>query len=297
MVARGQDDYELISNQDPNEPGFTSYANRDNYEYGGYAGGADDARAKMYSGYQGALNRGGPQANYSQADSDLASAIMARGAQDQQLDTLDAQMYGGMTPQQAQIQASTQSAIGAQRSLANSGRGFGAMSSAGRLGDQRAAQLNMQGNAQMGLQRAQDMATARGLYGDLSNQIYSQDLATRGALQQRSIQDAGLADQQRARNDEMARYYLGERYRIGQGQLGASIGYEAQDAANRLGYSNLEAQRQERSAQRQEATENALLQGGGQGASFLGSQIGSSKGAPDDGYSGGIIRKNPYGEG
>lgn len=301
MVARGGDDYELIGGGDPNEPGFTSYANRDNYEYGGYAGGADDARKKMYGGYQSALQRGGPQANYSQADGDLARAMMLRGNQDAQLDTVDAQMYGGMTPQQAQLQAGTQSAIGAQQSLANSGRGFGAISMAGRLGDQRGAQLQMQGNQQMAMQQAQDMAAARDMYAGLSNQIYGQDLATRGALNQRAMGDAALADQQQARNDEMARYYLNERYRIGQGQLGASMGYEAQDAANRLGYSNLAAQQAERAAARQEATENAAIRGGAEGTSFLASQMGKASKEPGGydysgagNYSNGIFHKNPY---
>ena len=206
-------------------------------------------------------------------------------------------MNGDATPQQAQLQASTANAIAAQRSLANSGRGFGAISMAGSLGNQRAAQLQLQGNQQLAMQRAQDMAAGRNASAALGNQLYSQDLATRGALQQRAMNDAGLADQQQARNDAMARFYLGERYRVGQGQLGANMAYEAQDSANRLGYSNLAAQQNERAAQRQEANENAAIQGAAQGTSFLGSQIAGSKSvspAASTDYSGGIIRKNPY---
>ena len=82
MVARGNEDYELIGNTDDLGLGYMAYANRDNFEYGGEAGGADAARQQMFNQSQNALTRGGPAVNYSQADADLANAMAIRDQQD-----------------------------------------------------------------------------------------------------------------------------------------------------------------------------------------------------------------------
>lgn len=297
MVARGDQDYRALGVTDELGIGNYTIANPENYEYGGREGGADAARQQMLDYYQRAQGRQGPQADYAQADADLARALSGRGRQEQTFDQLERQSWGMSTPQQALIQQNTADAIAAQRSLANSGRGFGAMTLAGRLGDQRAAQLQMLGDQQVRMQRAQDRTAAYDMMGGLLGQMQGQDVATRGALQDRAISQAGLADEQAARNDAMARYYLGERYKIGQAQTQANMAYSAQDLANRMGFSNLEAQRQERAAQRAEALENQVVSGAGQGASFLASEMArgyqNSK-RSDDGYSGGIYRKSPY---
>jgi len=295
MVARNND-YLVIGK--PDDMGIANdyaIAERDNYEYLGREGGADDARRAMSQSAQAALGRGGPAANYTQADADLAMAMTSRGQQTDLLGRFADQQFGAATPQQMQLQASTANAIGAQRSLANSGRGFGATTMAGRLGDQRAWQLQHQGNQQLGIQRAQDIAAARDMQAALIGRMQQQDLGTRESLQNRSLHDAQMADEQRARNDAMSRYYLSERYKIGQGQLGANMAYESQDAANRLGYSNLEQQADERRAARAEALENQVISGAAQGATFAAQRIGESARSDDTTPKrGGIIRDNPY---
>ena len=297
MPAR-DNSYQIIGK--PDEDGLANdyaIAERDNYEYLGRAGGAEAARGGLWNQSQAVDQRVGPTTDYSQADADMARALSSRSEQERYLGQLAQQQWGGITPQQAQMQASTDAAANAQRSLANSGRGFGAMTMAGQIGAQRATQAQMLGGQQLAMQQARDQASARDMTASMLGQMQGQDAATRAAMQERSMRDAQLTDEQRKRNDEMARFYLNERYRIGSAQLGANQAYEAQDAANRIGYSNLEAQSAERSAARQEAMENAAARGAGQGISFAATQIDEEKkkqATGQDSYSGGIIRQNPY---
>lgn len=294
MPAR-DNSYQIIGR--PDEDGLASdyaIAERDNYEYLGRADGAEAARNGLWNQSQAAGQRIGPPADYSQADADLAHALSGRSEQERYLGQLAQQQWGGMTPQQAQMQASTDAAANAQRSIANSGRGFGAMTMAGQVGAQRAAQTQMLGGQQLAMQQARDQASARDMTASMLGQMQSQDLATRGSLQDRAMRDAQLTDEQRKRNDEMARFYLNERYRIGQAQLGANMAYESQDAANRIGYSNLEAQNAERSAARQEAMENAVARAGSQGATFAATQIGQAKADSQGSASASSTRRKTY---
>lgn len=236
---------------------------RDSYEYAGYAGGAENARKGLANQADRAATRTGPQIDNTQASGDLASAIGARGNEQYLGNYLSGVMSGAATPAQAQLAQQTFAAQGAQRSAAASGRGFGAMAGAPRNGLLAAQQIGIAGNQQLAIQRAQDMAMARDQYGSVVDAMRGQDLASRGMLQDQAYRQAQLEDEQRARNDQMAQFYLGERYKVGTAQLGANQDFESHNAANIAGENDLNwAQLQRRDAQNDAYRQGTLKMGG-----------------------------------
>lgn len=263
MPARDQS-YEVIGNGRHMQ---VPYDQRDAFEYGGYAGGADDARGGMWNQSQKAQQRQGPVVNTSQGGADFARALADRNDQQYLSGYLRNVAVGGSTAQQRQLATATADSQAQQRSLAASGRGFGAMAGADRNAAFAAQNVGMAGQQQLAIQRAQDMADARDQLAAQTASIRSQDARERGLYQQASWDQARLSDDQRAQNDAMARFYLNERYKVGQDQLNANTNYERQASAYRTGQSNLDwAMQQQRDAQNDQQTAAAMKMTGDAGA-------------------------------
>lgn len=231
------DSYEVLTGR---ASGYGVYDPRNHYEWGGYAGGADNQRAGMWNQAQGAQQRQGPTIDQRQSDADFVNALQARQNQEYLQGYLGGVMTGQTaTPAQQQLRAQTAQAQGLQRSAGASARGFGAVAGAPRDAMLRGQQIGLVGGQQMQVQRANDMASARDQYADLAAAMREQDLRSRGLQQQGAWDQAKLSDEQRAQNDAMARFYLNERYKVGGDQLAANEGYEHQQGANAAGESNV----------------------------------------------------------
>lgn len=240
MPVRDQGAYEAFTSYTGR--GFandTPVINRDNFEYGGVPGGAEDERSRLFTAYQGTFNRPAPVVNDVQAQMDLARAMQARQGQMQGAALLEAQMGGAVTPQQAQLAQALRASQAAQTSLARSGTGLAAVAGADRDAYNRGQQIGLEGANAMALQRALDVTSARDQLAGLYSGVAAGDVQQRGIGQQAAYGVAGLRDAQRARDDEMARFYMQERYRIGKEQLSAGMGYEQQDFANKSGQANI----------------------------------------------------------
>ncbi len=266
--ASGDTFYGQSHSPDEDTPlGDTAGALRSNFEYGGVRGGADAERSKMWGAYADAIaGRQGPQLDTSQQDADLARAMAARQQQQQQGAMLQAQMLGGTTPQQQQLAQGIASAQGANQSIAASGTGLAAVAGAGRDAQVQNQGAALQGSQQMALQRALDMSSARDQYGQLLQAQGGQDVQQRGLAQQGAYQAAGLQDAQRARDDQMAQYYLQQRFDIGRQQLGAGMAYQQQALANYSGVSNMQDAAAERRQQYATQDQAALARAGGDAA-------------------------------
>lgn len=135
------------------------------YEYGGRAGAAD-ARAGMYDGLaHGAALREGAQADYAAANADRAQAQQARAQQAQALD-LQRQAALGQAPSVAQLQmvAGMDQAMRGQEAQRASARGAAGVAMADYGAAANIAATQQATNQQMGILRAQEMATARDAY-------------------------------------------------------------------------------------------------------------------------------------
>lgn len=284
MPAR-DDSYEYISGRGGEYP---YYDQRDDFEYNGYAGGAKDRRAAMQNDANGVQNRGGPQIDNSQATSDLGRAISARGDQQYLAGYLQSIANGtAMSPAQQQLLTQNQAAVNAQRGLARSATGFGAVAGADRNAQMAASQMGMQGRQALGIQRANDMTMARDQYGNVVDAMRGQDIQGGGLLYDQAYNQAQLDDAQRARNDAMAQFYSQQRYNIGSEQLGANADYERQRYEDASHQSNLDWANQTSRDDQNRAQQAAAFQGMGQALS-VGIQSASSDDDQDR-------RRNPDG--
>lgn len=241
MTVRGPGDIVITDQRYGNRQLETD---RRNFEIGNTPGG--------YKGQVGLLRekdnadaaRTGPRMDRGQSMADLNAARGARSQQDLLAEALRGQAYGtGYNPAIAQLRQGAQQAQAQQRSVAAGEAGYG-MSAANREAAFQGAVLDQQTGQQARVLQAQQMAFGRDNYGALSEALRGQDLAQRDALQQDAARQAALEDEQRARNDAMSQFYLGEQGRLRRGQTAANINFEQQDAANKFGASNLEAGRQ-----------------------------------------------------
>lgn len=264
MVAR-DDSYEYIAGRGGAYP---YYDQRDDYEYGGYAGGADAARQGMQNQSDLVQQRQGVQIDNRDATHDLIRAAADRGNQQYLAGYLQNIANGSaMSPAQMQLAAQNRAATAAQHGLAMSAQGFGAIGGADRNALVAGNQMGIQGQRMMAIQRAQDMAMARDQYGSVLDSMRGQDVQSGGLLQDQAYNQAQLSDQQRAANDAMARFYLNQRYQIGSDQLGASEDYERERYKNALGQSDLDWQSQTRRDDQNRQQQAAALSGMGQGLS------------------------------
>jgi hypothetical protein len=165
-------------------------------------------------------------------------ADQGRSEQDMLAEALRGQAYGtGYNPAIAQLNAATATAQGHQQSLAAGTSGYD-MSAAHRAAAMQGAALGLQGAQQGRVLQAQQMAFGRDAYSGMSDALRGQDLATRDAQQANGIRQGQLDDSQRSANDAMTQFYLAEQDRLRRAQVGANMGFEQQDAANKLGYGN-----------------------------------------------------------
>ncbi len=153
----------------------------------------------------------------------------------------------GPSAAQAQLQQGSEANQLRTLSLARSGRGFGQNAAAMQQALGSAADTQAQTNQQAAILRAQEAANWRGqqlqAYGQAQQGmqgIGAQNLQGRALAGQESQYQAGLSDQQRARNDALMSQY-------------ASLGLNAQQfgASNQLAYNQLAGQNQAQGYQAQ----------------------------------------------
>lgn len=153
----------------------------------------------------------------------------------------------GPSAAQAQLQQGSEANQLRALSLARSGRGFGQNAAAMQQALGSAADTQAQTNQQAAILRAQEAANWRGqqlqAYGQAQQGmqgIGAQNLQGRALAGQESQYQAGLSDQQRARNDALMSQY-------------ASLGLNAQQfgASNQLAYNQLAGQNQAQGYQAQ----------------------------------------------
>lgn len=198
-----------------------------------------DAADQARTGPVMAQNQSGVQA---QAMGQIAQR--SRAEEGDLANALGLQALGmGYNPALAQLAASTQAAQANQRSLAAGESGYN-MAAANREAAWQNQALAAQGEQQGRVLGAQMQAFGRDQYAGLADAMRAQDLTTRGAMQQDAARQAQLSDEQRARNDAMAAFYLGEQDRLRRAQTGANVNFEQQDASNKLGVSNQNMGRQ-----------------------------------------------------
>lgn len=142
---------------------------------------------------------GGYQQDYQNAQ---GNAAQARGSQQDALGLMQSAAQGNQpSVAQMQMQAGTEDSIKAQMAAANSARGGGAAEAlAQRNAQNNAAQAQQTNVFNTGMERAQEMAQARGQYGEMAGSMRGQDLAS---------QQQAMAGQQMAYNTAQAQAQLG----------------------------------------------------------------------------------------
>lgn len=145
----------------------------------------------------------GPQAWENQELSDRES--MTRGYDQAGALQLSREAAMGLAPSEAEMmmRRGLDQARSAQAGMAGGARGAAGIAMAGANANAASANLQNQYNTAAGQMRANEMATARGMYGSLSGQMRDQDLQRLNMGNQMSQYNAGLNDQ----------------YRMGMGQL------------------------------------------------------------------------------
>ena len=191
------------------------------YEYGGRPGGADAERERL----QGMGSRAGYSRDY---QADRASDLTARNEQSRGLGyaqegvnaSRDAMLGRGTSVADLQRQRGLQAAQNAAASTAASARGGGAnMAAAQRLAAQQQSQLAGQSNEQAAMLRANEIATARGQFGQMSGQYGQMAGQMRGMDQSR----AALASQNAMQRAGLQQGYEQMGQQINQTQLQAQI--------------------------------------------------------------------------
>lgn len=198
------------------------------YQYGGQAGGAQQAADRYRSQAEGAQNRQGVQADFSQANS-------ARGSQASLAAAMQARASGQM-PSIAQMQADRQmqQAAAGQASASASARGAGgiAMAQQNAANNTANSQAAISGQAQINAanERMQAEQAAFGAYGNMRGQDANQ-----------AQFQAQLSDAQRGRNDAMTMGMTQNEMGVQNSQLGAQQNQQAQQSSNQLGAQSINA--------------------------------------------------------
>ena len=211
-----------LSNVGKNRFNATPYASEQTY-FGGDPNAANNW-SQMGVNQMGSAGKGsayaqgqmqkerGPQAFEHQTLSDREA--YARGYDQNGSIQLAREAAMGQAPSEAAyaMQAGLDRSQAANASQAGSARGAGAMALAGANASAAGAAMNQQAFTEAGRLRAQEMANARGLYGQLSAGQREQDLQRLGMGNQMSMGNAQMNDQ----------------YRLGMGQLGAQYSQAGQ---------------------------------------------------------------------
>lgn len=241
-----------------NEHEVKEYKVDDNsYEYGGAAGGADEAANRYRSQAEGAQGRQGVQVNYDQANQDRNLGMQARAGQSRLAGAMEARAMG-QVPSIAQMQADRQmgQAASEQASAAASARGPAALA----LSQQNAAanvanaQSNISGQAQ--INAAQERERAEQAAMGAHSQMRAGDAASQQMSAQQSQYQAGMDDSQRGRNDAMTMGMTGFETGVRNSQMTGQMNKEAQKSGNANAAEQMRAQIAEANAQRRSS--NAL---------------------------------------
>jgi len=216
-LGEGLKDY---SNAGKNRYNATPYQPNDIY-WGGREGAAGRIAGQGFSGMGGSLSNADWANQQAQRD---RGAMATENPELSQRETdarygdqagalqLSREAAMGQSPSEAALlmQQGLNQASANQASMAGSARGSAALATAQGNAAGATAGLQNQAYLQGGALRAQEMANARGQYGQLSSQVRDQDLQRLGQGNQMSQFNAGLNDQ----------------YRLGMGQLGNQYGQQ-----------------------------------------------------------------------
>ncbi len=185
-----------------------------------------------------------PTINKAQTNSDAGQAydsrnlgMQSRENQNQALNMMrDAAQGNAPSAAALQMKAGTDAAMRSQLALAAGARGASALAGAQYNAAGNNAALNQQNTQQTGILRAQEMAQARGAFGqqagDMRNQDAqqrSQDLQARGMSAQEAQAQAQLEMQQRGLNQQGQMGYEGMAMGVNQAQLNANVGMQSQN--------------------------------------------------------------------
>lgn len=208
-----------------------------NFDWGGSGTGAQDDIFQNQLANDAAQQRTGVAIDNGAANAQFANALAARKNQ-QYLTGLYSQQLSGRGPSAANLggQASLDAAIAAQH-----GAGMGANATGGTS--------MLSSNAQFAGARGQETAAAAAGYGGTAQAMRGGDLSTMGLQQQQAYRQAELEANQRARNDQMAQFYVNQQNQIAAQQLHAREAYQAQRDANALAAQGLYNKQQQRRQQ------------------------------------------------
>ncbi len=206
-------------------PGMPGYSGHD--EMISHGSGAQDA-ANRYQGMGAAAGgNAAPQANYDVANHYSGMGDQARDSQGNALGMMQSAAQGNQPSAAAiQMQQGNDAAVANQMSMAAGARGAGAMAGAQQQAMGNASQMSTQNQNNMGALRAQEMASARGAYGNMATGMRSGDLAAQGAAANQSQFQSQMQGQQNALNQQGQMGYEQMGYNVNNAQLGARMGYQ-----------------------------------------------------------------------
>lgn len=216
--------------------------NQSLYQYGGHAGGADEA-ARRYAGTaQAAQGRGAEATNLGMANEDRAMGYAARAAQGQ-VGAAQLARAMGQTPSIAGMQAQQDMQRMQAQQTAQAGSARGA---AGIAGAQRNAAYGQAAGAaqisnQAQINAANERLAAEQAAAQTFNQMRGGDQNQQGLTQDVAKYDAGLRAQQRAQNDAFTMGMTGYETGVQGQQLAAGMNYGAQTSANSMGAQGINA--------------------------------------------------------
>lgn len=216
-IGEGLKDYSNAGKNNFNSQPYTP----NEINWGGHAGDAGNIAQRGFSGMGGSMSNADWANGQAQRD---RGAMATENPELSQRETdsrygdqagalqLSREAAMGQAPSEAamQMQLGLNQAAANQSSLAGSARGSAALATAQGNAAGQTAGLQNQAYLQGGALRAQEMANARGQYGQLSSQVRDQDLQRLGQGNQMSQYNAGLNDQ----------------YKLGMGQLGNQYGQQ-----------------------------------------------------------------------
>lgn len=232
--------------------GTTSQYDPSKFEYGGRAGGADDAANRYRFGAEQAQTRVGEHVDYGNALGQRQNSLYARQGQEGIAGLMDARARG-LVPSIAQMQADRQmqQAQAAQASAMASARGPAALA----LAQQNAANnvANAAGSIsnQAQINAAQErLAAENAAFGAYSG-MRAGDFQGQGADAQMAQYQAMLLQQQRAQNDQFSLGMTAQEQAVRQAQLAAGQNQQQMLAGSHTNTTNMELQRGQRNADRE----------------------------------------------
>jgi hypothetical protein len=202
---------------------------------------------------------------------DTGLGNMSRDAQLDALGMMRDQAQGNRpSVAEMQMQRGLDQAIRSQQSMAASARGPAAMAMAQYGAGQNTAQLGQEVNAQAGQLRAQEMANALGMYGQMGTSM-------RGMDEQRALAQAQLEAQQRQMNDAYQMGMLGQANQVRLGAMNAGVQQQQMLANSWNAAQGLDAQTNQNNANNEWKQYGAVI-GGMQGGMQMGSGMGGMGG-------------------